>query len=91
MDNIKYEKVKGTIEEVKFNKDDLEIFLALDVDGERKTVVIKSDQLIQFETDRITKQNLMLKFYNAWKERQKNNLPVYLELTNSQLMGESNV
>ena len=86
-----YVQVSGLITEVKFNIEDLEIFLALDVDGKRRTVVIKPEQLIHFETDRLTKQDLMLKFYNAWLERQKKELPVNLEIKKSQLNGESNV
>lgn len=82
-----YIRVQGYITEVKFNKDELEIFLVLDVDGERKTVAIKSEQLIQFPTDRATKQDIMLKYYDAWKVRQDKGLPVNLELTEEQMAG----
>jgi len=88
MDEDKYTQVKGMISEVKFNKDELEIFLSLDVNGERKTVVIKAEQLIKFETDRNTLQSLMLQYYDAWVERKNKGLPVNLELTNSQSDGE---
>jgi len=73
------ETIVGAILDVKLNKDDLEIFLVVDANGERKTRVIKSEQLIHFDTDRVTKQNIMLQYYNAFKERQKKGLNVRLE------------
>jgi hypothetical protein len=72
--------VSGTISEVKFNKDDLEIFIVLDVHGERKTVVITREQLIKFDTDRTTSQSIMLKYYEAWVQRKGKGLPVTLEI-----------
>jgi len=86
-----YIEVSGYISEVKFDKDQNKIFLALDVDGERKTVEITSEQLIQFDTDLQTKQSIMLKYFEAWNVRKNKGLPVKLQLTEAQMLGESHV
>jgi hypothetical protein len=91
MDEQNYIKVTGNIIEVKFDINQCKIFLSLDIKGEKKTVEISAEQLIQFPTDQSTKQSIMLKYYNAWKARQEKGLPVNLQLTEKQLKGESNV
>ncbi|MFW5890600.1 MAG: hypothetical protein ACOCUI_00095 [bacterium] len=85
MEENEYIKVKGNIVEVKLQKETGKIYIALDVDGIRKTVEITTDQIIKFDADLETKQSLMLKYYEAWKVRQEKGLPVYLELTQEQM------
>lgn len=91
MDEQDYVKVTANIIEVKFDINQCKIFLSLDINGEKKTVEISPEQLIQFQTDQSTKQSIMLKYYNAWKARQEKGLPVNLQLTEKQLRGEANV
>ena len=91
MEQPDYIEVSGYISEVKFDKDQNKIFLALDIDGERKTVEITSEQLIQFDADLQTKQSIMLKYFEAWNVRKDRGLPVRLQLTESQMRGESHV
>lgn len=90
-DDVKYIQVKGNIVEVKLDKDQNKIFVALEIDGERKTVEISSEQLIQFPASQETKQSIMLKYYRAWKARQEKGLPVNLQLTEQQLKGKTDV
>lgn len=89
--NEEYMEIEGYISEVKFQKETNKIFLALDVNGERKTVEITSDQLIRFNVDPSTKSSIMLKFYEAWKVRKEKGLPVKLQLTKAQMNGEADV
>lgn len=91
MDDVKYIQVTGNIVEVKLDKDQNKIFVVLDINGERKTVEISSEQLIQFQTSQETKQSIMLKYYKAWKARQEKGLPVNLQLTEQQLRGHVDV
>jgi len=91
MSDIKYIQVKANISEVKYDKEQNRIFLALDIDGQRKTVEISQDQLIKFAVDQEMKRSIMLKYYDAWKYRKEKGLSIILELTEEQLNGEKNV
>ena len=61
------------------------VLVSLDINGARRAIEIKEDNIIKFELDKIKAREIMQEYAKAWKSR---TLPVLLELTEEQLSGE---
>jgi hypothetical protein len=78
-------KVQAKVMDVHHDLMSNSVLVSLDINGIRRAIEIRQEQVIKFETTQTKSNEIMREYANAWKNRK---LPVQLELTEEQLTGE---
>ena len=81
-------KVQAKVVDARYDLMSNSVLVSLDINGVRRGIEIKEENVIQFEIDRVKAREIMQEYAQAWKRRV---LPVMLELTEKQLSGEGSI